>query len=279
MIFVIFVTYLDVDKSGLICLDQLQDALSENTILVSIMHVNNEIGVIQDLPGIGRITRDRGVLFHVDGVQAAGKVPIDVDAANIDLMSFSAHKLYGPKGAGALYIRKRPRVRIKPQLHGGSQQGGLRSGTLATHQIVGMGDAFRLAREEYASELSRIKQLRQRFLAGLASIDAMFLNGGCDNTVANNMNICFQCVDAESLMLELSGLAVSNGSACNSIVTESSYVLKALGLSDLDALSSIRVSLGRYTTEQDIDKAVVSINNAVMRLRALSPLWREGECA
>lgn len=267
------VSYLDVMPTGLIDLTQLKDAIKKTTILISIMHVNNEMGIIQDINAIGKITREQGIVFHVDAVQAVGKIPIDVEQSQVDLMSLSAHKVYGPKGIGALYLRSVPRVRIKPQIHGGGQQGGLRSGTLPTHQIVGMGCAFQLAQQLMPTEITRIKTLREHFWQGLSTIEAVILNGDTQQGIPHNLNVCFKYVDAQALMMELNGLAVSNGSACNSIVTESSYVLRALGLNPLDAFSSIRFSLGRYTTLADIDLAVEAIKTAVAKLRSLSPLW------
>lgn len=267
------VTYLDPESNGLLDLRKLEAALRPDTIIVSIMHVNNEIGVIQDIAAIGEITRPRGILLHVDAAQSTGKVDIDLERMNVDLMAFSAHKTYGPKGIGALYVRRKPRVRIEAQIHGGGHERGMRSGTLATHQIVGMGEAYRLARAEMASERERIVMLRNRLLDGLAPIDEMHVNGDLVQRVPHNLNISFAFVEGESLMMAVKDLAVSSGSACTSASLEPSYVLRALGLSDELAHSSIRFSFGRYTTARDIDYAVDILKSSVYRLRELSPLW------
>ena len=267
------VTYLDPKDDGLIDLDVLKAALRDDTILVSIMHVNNEIGVIQDIKAIGEITRERKIFFHVDGAQSAGKVPIDMDDLKVDLMSFSAHKIYGPKGIGALYVSRKPRVRLEAQMHGGGHERGMRSGTLATHQIVGMGEAFRLAKEEMAADNERIRMLRDRLLKGLDGIEETYINGDIDQRVPHNLNISFNYVEGESLIMALKELAVSSGSACTSASLEPSYVLRALGRNDELAHSSIRFSLGRFTTEEEIDFAISKIAGNIAKLRELSPLW------
>jgi len=267
------VTYLDPRPNGLIDSSELKAALRDDTILVSIMHVNNEIGVIQDIAGIGEMTRARKILFHVDAAQSAGKVPIDLERMNIDLMSFSAHKIYGPKGIGALYVRRKPRVRLEAQLHGGGHERGMRSGTLATHQIVGMGEAFRIARAEMATENECVLALRLRLWDGLKDMEQVVLNGDRDRRVAGNLNLSFAFVEGESLIMALKDLAVSSGSACTSASLEPSYVLRALGREDELAHSSIRFSLGRFTTAEEVDFAVGKIREQVERLRELSPLW------
>jgi cysteine desulfurase len=267
------VTYLDPQPDGLIDPAKLEASLREDTILVSIMHVNNEIGVIQDIGGIGEMTRARKILFHVDAAQSAGKVPIDLKRMNVDLMSFSAHKIYGPKGIGALYVRRKPRVRLEAQMHGGGHERGMRSGTLATHQIVGMGEAFLIARVEMAAENERILALRRRLWDGLKDMEQVFLNGSEDHRVAANLNLSFAFVEGESLIMALKDLAVSSGSACTSASLEPSYVLRALGRDDELAHSSIRFTLGRFTTTEDVDYAVQRIRGQVGRLRELSPLW------
>jgi len=267
------VTYLDVKDDGLIDLDVLKAALRDDTILVSIMHVNNEIGVIQDIKAIGEMTRERKIMFHVDAAQSAGKVPIDMDDLKVDLMSFSAHKIYGPKGIGALYVSRKPRVRLEAQMHGGGHERGMRSGTLATHQIVGMGEAFRLAKEEMAADNERIRMLRDRLLKGLEGIEETYINGDIDQRVPHNLNISFNFVEGESLIMALKELAVSSGSACTSASLEPSYVLRALGRNDELAHSSIRFSLGRFTTEEEIDFAISKIAGNIEKLRELSPLW------
>lgn len=267
------VTYLEPQSNGLFTLQQIEAAMRPDTILVSIMHVNNEIGVIQDLAAIGELCRARKILFHVDAAQSAGKVEIDVDAMKIDLLSLSAHKVYGPKGIGALYVRRKPRVRLEAQMHGGGHERGMRSGTLPTHQIVGMGEAFRIAKLEMADESVRIKALRDRLYNGLKDIEQVFVNGSMEHRVAGNLNISFAYVEGESLMMALKDLAVSSGSACTSASLEPSYVLRALGLNDELAHSSIRFSIGRFTTEEEIDYAIGLIRNSIGKLRDLSPLW------
>ena len=267
------VTYLDPEPSGLLDLDKLQAALRPDTLLVSIMHVNNEIGVIQDIPRIGELTRARKILLHVDAAQSTGKVPIDVEAMQVDLMSLSAHKTYGPKGIGALYVRRKPRVRIEAQIHGGGHERGMRSGTLATHQIVGMGEAFRLAQEEMATDNERILALRQRLWHGIQDLEQVFLNGDAEQRVAGNLNVSFAFVEGESLIMALKDLAVSSGSACTSASLEPSYVLRALGREDELAHSSIRFTLGRFSTQEEVDYAIERIRTQVLRLRELSPLW------
>ena len=267
------VTYLDPEPNGLINLDKFQAALRPDTILASIMHVNNEIGVIQDIEKIGELCRAKGVLFHVDAAQSTGKAPIDLARLKVDLMSFSAHKTYGPKGVGALYVRRKPRVRLEAQMHGGGHERGLRSGTLATHQIVGMGEAFRLAQEEMATENERIRMLRDRLWVGLQSIEEVYLNGDMDSRVPHNLNVSFNFVEGESLIMAMKELAVSSGSACTSASLEPSYVLKALGRNDELAHSSIRFSIGRFTTAEEIDFAVDLIRAKISKLREMSPLW------
>ncbi|MFO8155630.1 MAG: IscS subfamily cysteine desulfurase [Pseudomonadota bacterium] len=267
------VTYLDPEPDGLLDLDRFREALREDTILVSIMHVNNEIGVIQDIAAIGAICREKKILFHVDAAQSAGKAPVDVEAMNVDMLSLSAHKSYGPKGIGALYVRRKPRVRINAQIHGGGHERGMRSGTLPVHQIVGMGEAFRLAKEEMATENERVRMLRDRLLDGLSDIEEIYINGDLEQRVPHNLNISFNFVEGESLMMALKGLAVSSGSACTSASLEPSYVLRALGRSDELAHSSIRFSIGRFTTEEEIDYAVDILHQKIDKLRALSPLW------
>ena len=267
------VTYLDPEPNGLIDLDKFQAALRPDTILASIMHVNNEIGVIQDIEKIGELCRAQGVLFHVDAAQSTGKAPIDLARLKVDLMSFSAHKTYGPKGIGALYVRRKPRVRLEAQMHGGGHERGLRSGTLATHQIVGMGEAFRLAQEEMATENERIRMLRDRLWVGLQSIEEVYLNGDMDSRVPHNLNVSFNFVEGESLIMAMKELAVSSGSACTSASLEPSYVLKALGRNDELAHSSIRFSIGRFTTAEEIDFAIELIREKIGKLREMSPLW------
>jgi len=267
------VTYLDPEPSGLVDLVKLEAALRDDTILVSLMHVNNEIGIIQDISAIGDIARDRKILFHVDAAQSAGKVPVDLAVTKVDLMSFSAHKIYGPKGIGALYVRRKPRVRLEAQMHGGGHERGMRSGTLATHQIVGMGEAFRLAREEMASENERVLGLRRRLWDGLRDMEQVFLNGDEERRVAGNLNVSFAFVEGESLIMALKDLAVSSGSACTSASLEPSYVLRALGREDELAHSSIRFTLGRFSTQEEVDYAIAKIRDQVNRLRELSPLW------
>jgi len=266
-------TYLDVQENGLIDLDAFKAALRPDTILASVMHVNNEVGVIQDIETLGEICREKGVLFHVDAAQSTGKVAIDLQKLKVDLMSFSAHKTYGPKGIGALYVRRKPRVRLEAQMHGGGHERGFRSGTLATHQIVGMGEAFRLARLEMATENERIRALRDRLWAGLSRIEEVYLNGDIDKRVPHNLNVSFNYVEGESLIMAIKELAVSSGSACTSASLEPSYVLRALGRNDELAHSSIRFTLGRFTTEQEVDFAVDLITRRVGKLREMSPLW------
>ncbi len=267
------VTYLDPETDGLIDLAKLEAAMRQDTILVSIMHVNNEIGVIQDVDAIGKLTRSKGVLFHCDAAQSAGKVPIDVEAMNVDLLSLSAHKTYGPKGIGALYVRRKPRVRIEAQMHGGGHERGMRSGTLPTHQCVGMGEAFRLAREEMATEVPRLERLRDRLLAGLKEMPEVYVNGDLARRTAGNLNISFNFVEGESLIMALKDIAVSSGSACTSASLEPSYVLRAIGRNDELAHSSIRFTIGRFTTEEEVDYTVNLVRTKVMKLRELSPLW------
>ena len=267
------VTYLDPDSNGLTSPEAVANALREDTILVSIMHANNEIGIVNDIAGIGEVTRNAGVLFHVDAAQSAGKVPIDLGLIKVDLMSFSAHKFYGPKGMGALYVRRKPRVRLEAQIHGGGHERGMRSGTLATHQIVGMGAAAAIAGEEMAGEAVRLKALRERFWDGISDIEEVHINGDREARLPGAMNVSIAFVEGESLIMSLKGLAVSSGSACTSASLEPSYVLRALGLSDELAHSSLRFSFGRFTTEQDVDTAVEQLRHAVEKLRELSPLW------
>ncbi len=267
------VTYLDPDKNGLIQPQTVADALRDDTTVVSIMHVNNELGTLNDIATIGEICRDNKVFFHVDAAQSAGKTAIDVDTMNVDMMSFSAHKIYGPKGIGALYVRRKPRVRIEAQMHGGGHERGMRSGTLPTHQIVGMGAAFKLGKDSLDAEMARIEKLRERLWQGVSDMKEVYLNGSEQQHVPGIINISFAFVEGESLIMALRDLAVSSGSACTSASLEPSYVLRALGLNDEMAHSSIRFSIGRYTTEEDIDKAVAKIRHAVEKLRELSPLW------
>jgi cysteine desulfurase len=267
------VTYLDVQPDGLLDLDAFRAALRPDTIVVSVMAVNNEIGVVQDIAAIGEMTRERGIVFHVDAAQATGKLPIDLASLKVDLMSFSAHKTYGPKGVGALYVRRKPRVRIEAQIHGGGHERGFRSGTLPTHQIVGMGEAFRIARLEMATENERIRMLRDRLHAGLATMNEVFINGDMERRVPHNLNVSFNYVEGESLIMAIKDLAVSSGSACTSASLEPSYVLRALGRSDELAHSSIRFSIGRFTTEEEVDHAVKLITGKVGKLREMSPLW------
>src|SRR5574343_243145 len=267
------VTYLDVQEDGLLSMDALKAAIRPDTILISVMFVNNEIGVIQDIAGIGALCREKGILFHVDAAQATGKVAIDLNTLPVDLMSLASHKTYGPKGIGALYVRRKPRVRLEAQMHGGGHERGMRSGTLPTHQIVGMGEAFRIAREEMGVEQERIRMLHHKLVAGLTQIEQVFINGDLTRRVPHNLNISFNFVEGESLIMGVKGIAVSSGSACTSASLEPSYVLRALGRSDELAHSSIRMTIGRFTTEQDIDFAVQTIRENVVKLRELSPLW------
>lgn len=267
------VTYLEPESDGLLDLQKLKAAIREDTVLISVMHVNNEIGVIQDIKAIGAIAREHKIIFHVDAAQSPGKVEIDVKDMNVDLMSFSAHKLYGPKGIGALYVSRKPRVRIEAQMHGGGHERGMRSGTLPTHQIVGMGEAFRIAKEEMAAENERIRMLRDRLLNGLKDIEEVYINGDMAYRVPHNLNMSFNFVEGESLIMALKDIAISSGSACTSASLEPSYVLRALGRDDELAHSSLRFSIGRFTTEQDVDHAIQVIRKAVEKLRDLSPLW------
>jgi cysteine desulfurase len=267
------VTYLDPEPNGLVDPDKFASALRADTILASVMHVNNEIGVIQDIATLGTMCRDKGVLFHVDAAQATGKVAIDLQELPVDLMSFSAHKTYGPKGIGALYVQRKPRVRIEAQTHGGGHERGMRSGTLATHQIVGMGEAFALAQDEMGADNERIRALRDRLLQGLSEIEETYVNGDLDQRIAHNLNISFNFVEGESLMMAMKDLAVSSGSACTSASLEPSYVLRALGRSDELAHSSIRFTLGRFSSEAEVDRAVELVKQNVHKLRELSPLW------
>ena len=267
------VTYLDVQENGLIDMNAFQAALRPDTILVSVMFVNNEIGVIQPIAEIAEITRGKGIIFHVDSAQATGKVEIDLQALKVDLMSFSAHKTYGPKGMGALFVRKKPRIRLEAQIHGGGHERGFRSGTLATHQIVGMGEAFRLAKAEMKTENERIRMLRDRLYKGLKDIPEVFINGDMEQRVPHNLNVSFNFVEGESLIMGVKEVAVSSGSACTSASLEPSYVLRALGRSDELAHSSIRMTVGRFTTEADIDNTIATMKRTVEKLRAMSPLW------
>ena len=267
------VTYMDPEPSGLIDLGKLEAAMQDDTILVSIMHVNNEIGVIQDIEAMGELTRSKKILFHVDAAQSAGKVPIDLEKMKVDLMSFSAHKIYGPKGIGALYVRRKPRVRIEAQMHGGGHERGMRSGTLATHQIVGMGEAFRIAGEEMQADNEKLQSLRNRLWDGIKDLEEVYLNGDLERRVAGNLNVSFNFVEGESLILALRDIAVSSGSACTSASLEPSYVLRALGRDDELAHSSIRFTFGRFSTEEEVDMVVDKLRHEVTRLRELSPLW------
>ncbi len=266
-------TYLDPEPSGLLSLEKLKAALRPDTVLVSVMLVNNEIGVIQDIAAIGEICRDKGILFHVDAAQATGKVAIDLQQLKVDMMSFSAHKTYGPKGIGALYVRRKPRVRIEAQMHGGGHERGMRSGTLPTHQIVGMGEAFRIAKEEMAQENERIRMLRDRLLNGLMAMEEVHINGDMEQRVPHNLNLSFSFVEGESLMMAIKDVAVSSGSACTSASLEPSYVLRALGRADELAHSSIRFSVGRFTTVEEVDYVIALLKDKIGKLRELSPLW------
>ncbi|EEX51105.1 IscS subfamily cysteine desulfurase [Pasteurella dagmatis] len=267
------VTYLSPKADGLIDLDELKNTMRDDTILVSIMHVNNEIGVIQDIAAIGELCRERKILFHVDATQSVGKLPINLAELKVDLMSMSSHKLYGPKGIGALYVSRKPRVRLEAIIHGGGHERGMRSGTLPVHQIVGMGEAYRICKEEMATEMPRLKALRDRLYNGLKDIEETYVNGSMEHRLDSNLNISFNYVEGESLMMSLRDIAVSSGSACTSASLEPSYVLRALGLNDELAHSSIRFTLGRYTTEEEIDYTIELVKNAVNKLRELSPLW------
>ncbi len=267
------VTYLDVQEDGLLDLDKFKAALRKDTILVSVMFVNNEIGVIQDIPAIGGMCRERGIIFHVDAAQATGKVAIDMATLPVDLLSLASHKTYGPKGIGALYVRRKPRVRLEAQMHGGGHERGMRSGTLPTHQCVGMGEAFKIAKAEMGVESERIRMLHHKLLGGLTQIEQVFVNGHLERRVPHNLNISFNYVEGESLIMGVKGLAVSSGSACTSASLEPSYVLRALGRSDELAHSSLRMTIGRFTTEDEIDYAVSTLQDRVAKLRELSPLW------
>ena len=267
------VTYLDVQEDGLVSMDVLKAAIRPDTILVSVLYVNNEIGVIQDIPGIGALCREKGILFHVDAAQATGRVDIDMKTMPVDLMSMTAHKTYGPKGVGALYVRRKPRVRLEAQIHGGGHERGMRSGTLPTHQIVGMGEAFRIIKLEMNEVNAKARALQQRLIDGLSDIEQVFINGSMEHRVPQNVNISFNFVEGESLIMGIKGLAVSSGSACTSASLEPSYVLRALGRSDELAHSSLRMTIGRFTTEEEIDYAIATIRKNVAKLRELSPLW------
>ena len=267
------VTYLDVQEDGLVDLNLFKDAIRPDTILASVMHVNNEIGVIQDITAIGNMCREKGIIFHVDAAQSTGKVEIDLEKLPVDLMSLASHKTYGPKGIGALYVRRKPRVRLEAQMHGGGHERGMRSGTLPTHQCVGMGEAFRIAKLEMAQDIAKARHLQQRLLNGLKDIEQVFVNGHLTQRVPHNLNISFNYVEGESLIMGIKGLAVSSGSACTSASLEPSYVLRALGRSDELAHSSLRMTVGRYSTEEEIDYAITTIRANVDKLRDLSPLW------
>lgn len=267
------VTYLGVQENGLIDLEELKAAIRDDTILVSVMWANNEIGVVQDILAIGEICRERKIVFHVDAAQACGKVPVDVEAAKIDLLSMSAHKVYGPKGIGALYVRRKPRVRLEAQMHGGGHERGFRSGTLPTHQIVGMGEAFRIAKEELEQDMAHYRKLRDIFLKGIEGIEEVYVNGDLEHRAPNNLNVSFNFVEGESLIMAVKELAVSSGSACTSASLEPSYVLRALGRNDELAHSSLRITFGRMTTEEEVQFAAELIKSKIGKLRELSPLW------
>ena len=267
------VTYLGVQENGLIDLEELKAAIRDDTILISVMWVNNEIGVVQDIPAIGEICRERKIIFHVDAAQACGKVPVDVEAAKIDLLSMSGHKVYGPKGIGALYVRRKPRVRLEAQMHGGGHERGFRSGTLPTHQIVGMGEAFRIAKEELEQDMAHYRKLRDIFLRGIEGIEEVYINGDLEHRAPNNLNVSFNFVEGESLIMAVKELAVSSGSACTSASLEPSYVLRALGRNDELAHSSLRITFGRMTTEEEVKFAAELIKSKIGKLRELSPLW------
>ena len=267
------VTYLEPNEGGLITDEAILNAIREDTILISIMHINNELGTINDLESIGKIAREKGIFFHVDAAQSTGKVPIDLTTLPVDLMSFSAHKTYGPKGVGALFVRRKPRVRIEAQIHGGGHERGMRSGTLATHQIVGMGEAFRIAKEEMDKDIKKVQSLHNKFYDSVSKIEEIYVNGDMNNKVSNILNISFAYVEGESLIMALKDIAVSSGSACTSASLEPSYVLRALGRKDELASSSIRFSFGRFTTEEDVDLAIEQLVHSVEKLRDLSPLW------
>jgi cysteine desulfurase len=266
-------TYLDVLENGLLDMDVLKAAIRPDTILISVMYVNNEIGVIQDIPAIGALCREKGIVFHVDAAQATGKIDIDLATLPVDLMSLASHKTYGPKGIGALYVRRKPRVRLEAQMHGGGHERGMRSGTLPTHQCVGMGEAFRIAKEEMHAENERVRALQQRLLAGLQGIEQIFVNGDLERRIPHNLNVSFNYVEGESLIMGIKGIAVSSGSACTSASLEPSYVLRALGRSDELAHSSLRMTIGRFTTEEEVDFVVNTLKERVAKLRELSPLW------
>ncbi|MGK0382533.1 MAG: cysteine desulfurase [Flavobacteriales bacterium] len=267
------VTYMDPEPNGLVLIEKLISAIRPETILVSIMHVNNEIGVIQDIAAIGEVCRERKILFHVDAAQSTGKVPIDLQTMKVDLMSFCAHKTYGPKGIGALFVRRKPRIRLEAQMHGGGHERGMRSGTMATHQIVGMGESFRIAKQDMGAENERLMMLRNKLWNGIKDMEAVYLNGDMESRIAGNLNVSFAYVEGESLIMALKDMAVSSGSACTSASLEPSYVLRALGLSDELAHSSIRFTTGRFTTEAEIDYVIGVIRNAIDKLRDMSPLW------
>ncbi len=267
------VTYLDVEENGLVDFDKLQAAIRPDTSVISVLYVNNEIGVIQDIPRIGALCRERGIIFHVDAAQATGKIEIDLAALPVDLMSLASHKTYGPKGIGALFVRRKPRVRLEAQMHGGGHERGMRSGTLATHQIVGMGEAFRIAKLEMEGDNQRIRLLQRRLVDGLSGIEQTFLNGDVERRVPHNVNMSFNFVEGESLIMGIKGIAVSSGSACTSASLEPSYVLRALGRSDELAHSSLRMTIGRFTTVEEIDYVVTTLRERVAKLRELSPLW------
>ena len=267
------VTYLGVQENGLIDLEELKAAIRDDTILISVMWVNNEIGVVQDIPAIGEICRERKIIFHVDAAQACGKVPVDVEAAKIHLLSMSGHKVYGPKGIGALYVRRKPRVRLEAQMHGGGHERGFRSGTLPTHQIVGMGEAFRIAKEDLAQDMAHYRKLRDIFLKGIEGIEEVYINGDLEHRAPNNLNVSFNFVEGESLIMAVKELAVSSGSACTSASLEPSYVLRALGRNDELAHSSLRITFGRMTTEEEVQFAAELIKSKIGKLRELSPLW------
>jgi len=266
-------TYLDVQDDGLLDMEALKAAIRPDTILISVMYVNNEIGVIQDIPAIGALCREKGIVFHVDAAQATGKIDIDLAKLPVDLMSLASHKTYGPKGIGALYVRRKPRVRLEAQMHGGGHERGMRSGTLPTHQCVGMGEAFRIAKEEMHAENERVRSLRDRLLAGLQGIEQIFVNGDLNQRIPHNLNVSFNYVEGESLIMGIKGIAVSSGSACTSASLEPSYVLRALGRSDELAHSSLRMTIGRFTTEEEVDFVVNTLKDRVAKLRELSPLW------
>lgn len=267
------VTYLSPESNGLIDLVKLEQAMRDDTVVVSIMHVNNELGVIQDIEKIGEMCRSRGIVFHVDATQSVGKLPIDLSKLKVDLMSMSGHKIYGPKGIGALYVRRKPRIRIEAQMHGGGHERGMRSGTLPVHQIVGMGEAYRIAKEEMLTEMTRLQALKTRLWNGLQDIEEVYLNGSFEHSAQNILNVSFAYIEGESLMMALRDLAVSSGSACTSASLEPSYVLRALGLNDELAHSSIRFSLGRFTTEEEVDYVIALLKDSIGKLRELSPLW------